>query len=51
MTRNEPHESAKSEIDNLVGADVVEVSPPFDHAEITSLAAVDAMFECMCLIC
>lgn len=30
---------------NLVGADIVEVSPPYDHADITSLAAVDAMFE------
>jgi agmatinase/guanidinopropionase len=30
---------------NLVGADIVEVSPPFDHADITSLAAVDTMFE------
>lgn len=29
----------------LVGADVVEVSPQYDHADITSLAAVDAMFE------
>lgn len=37
-------------IDNLVGADIVEVSPPFDTSQITSLAAVDAMFELMCLI-
>jgi agmatinase/guanidinopropionase len=29
----------------LVGADVVEVSPPYDPSDITSLAAVDAMFE------
>ncbi len=29
----------------LIGADVVEVSPPYDHADITSLAAVDTMFE------
>ncbi len=29
----------------LVGADVVEVSPPYDPADITSLAAVDTMFE------
>jgi agmatinase/guanidinopropionase len=29
----------------MVGGDVVEVSPPYDHADITSLAAVDAMFE------
>lgn len=32
-------------IKNLVGGDIVEVSPPFDHAELTSLAAMDAMFE------
>jgi agmatinase/guanidinopropionase len=37
-------------IENLVGADVVEVCPAFDHADITALAAVDAMFELMCLI-
>lgn len=29
----------------LRGADVVEVSPQYDHADITSLAAVDVMFE------
>ncbi len=32
-------------IKNLVGADIVEVSPPYDHADITALAAVDTMFE------
>lgn len=32
---------------NLVGGDVVEVSPPYDSSEITSLAAVDVMFELM----
>jgi hypothetical protein len=37
-------------IENLVGADVVEVCPPFDHADITALAAVDTMFEMMCLM-
>lgn len=36
-------------IDNLVGADIVEVSPPFDSSDITSLAAVDVMFELLCL--
>jgi guanidinopropionase len=35
---------------NLVGADIVEVSPPFDHSDITSLAALDAMFECLALM-
>lgn len=34
-------------IADLVGADVMEVSPPFDHAGITALAAVDVMFECL----
>jgi len=29
----------------LVGADVVEVSPPYDPSDITSLAAVDTLFE------
>ena len=29
---------------NLVGADVVEVAPPYDHAEITSLAAAHVVY-------
>jgi agmatinase len=29
----------------LVGLDVVEVAPPFDHADITSLAALKLIFE------
>lgn len=29
----------------LLGADIVEVCPAYDHGDITSLAAVDAMFE------
>lgn len=33
------------EIGDLVGGDVVELSPPFDHSDITALAAVDVMFE------
>lgn len=32
-------------IGRLAGADVVEVSPPYDHAQITALAAMDALFE------
>lgn len=32
-------------IENLVGADIVEVSPPYDQSQITGLAAVDVMFE------
>ena len=30
---------------NLVGADIVEVSPAYDHAELTSLAAATIAFE------
>lgn len=37
-------------IKNLVGGDVVEVSPPYDSSDITSLAAVDTMFELLCLM-
>jgi agmatinase/guanidinopropionase len=33
------------QLKNLVGADVVEVSPPFDSSDLTSLAALDTMFE------
>jgi agmatinase/guanidinopropionase len=36
-------------IKKLVAADVMEVSPSYDHAQITSLAAVDTMFELMCM--
>lgn len=32
-------------VKNLVGGDIVEISPPYDHADITALAGVDAMFE------
>ncbi|MFL6288158.1 MAG: agmatinase [Actinomycetes bacterium] len=34
---------------NLVGADIVEVSPPFDHAEITSIAAAHVGYELLSL--
>jgi guanidinopropionase len=37
-------------IRQLVGADVVEVCPAYDTADITALAAVDTLFELMCLI-
>lgn len=37
-------------IENLVGADIVEVSPPYDNSGITAMAAVDTMFELLCLI-
>ncbi len=34
----------------LVGMDVVEVSPPYDHAEITALAAATVGYEWLCLL-
>lgn len=30
---------------NLVGADIVEVAPPYDHAEVTGIAASHAAYE------
>lgn len=33
----------------LVGADIVEVSPPYDHAEITALAAATLACDLVCL--
>jgi agmatinase len=35
---------------NLVSADVVEVSPPYDHAEITSIAAATVIFDIVTLL-
>jgi guanidinopropionase len=35
---------------NLVGADVVEVSPPFDPSGATALAAANIAFELLCLL-
>ena len=35
---------------NLVGADVVEVSPPYDHAEITGVAASHVAYEFVSLL-
>jgi agmatinase len=35
---------------NLVSADLVEVSPAYDHAEITSLAAATVIFDVMTLL-
>ena len=32
-------------IHNIVGADIVEISPPYDHSDITAMAGLDAMFE------
>lgn len=38
------------QVRQLVGADVVEISPPYDQSQITALAGVDAMFEILCLM-
>ncbi|MFF4362225.1 agmatinase [Streptomyces sp. NPDC001604] len=35
---------------HLVGADVVEVAPAYDHAEITSIAAATVLFDIICLM-
>ena len=35
---------------NLVGADVVEVAPPFDHAGLTALTGASMMFELLCVL-
>jgi agmatinase/guanidinopropionase len=37
-------------IPNLVGSDIVEISPPYDHADITSLVGADVMFEMLCIM-
>jgi agmatinase len=34
----------------FVGMDVVEVSPPYDHAEITALAAATVVWEYLALV-
>ena len=34
----------------LVGGDIVEVSPPYDHAEITSIAAANVAYELVSLM-
>lgn len=35
---------------NIIGADVVEVSPPFDPSGYTALAGVTMMFELLCIM-
>jgi guanidinopropionase len=35
---------------DLVGADVVEVSPPFDPSGVTALAGANLMYELLCLL-
>jgi agmatinase len=34
----------------IAGADVVEVSPPYDHAELTALAAAQVIYELLALL-
>jgi agmatinase len=34
----------------LVGADIVEVSPPYDHAEVTSIAAANIAYELLAVM-
>ena len=35
---------------NIVGVDVVEVSPPYDHAEITGIAAAHIVYEVLSVL-
>ena len=35
---------------NLIGMDIVEVAPAYDHAEITSLAAATIGHDYLCLL-
>jgi agmatinase len=35
---------------NIVGGDVVEVAPAYDHAEITSIAAATVLFDLITLM-
>jgi len=35
---------------DFVGADVVEVAPPYDPSGNTALVAATLMYECLCLL-
>ena len=35
---------------NLVGADLVEVSPPYDQAGTTALTAANLLYEMLCVL-
>lgn len=37
-------------VPNLVGGDIVEICPAYDHSDITSLVGVDVMFEFLCMM-
>jgi guanidinopropionase len=49
-TREAQHMVRRLEGLNIVGADVVEVSPPFDVGGMTALAGATIMFELLCVI-
>ena len=35
---------------NIIGCDLVEVSPPFDTGELTSLLAANLLYELLCVL-
>ena len=35
---------------NIIGADVVEVAPAYDHAELTTIAAATVMYDLITLM-
>jgi len=35
---------------HLIGGDIVEVSPPYDHAEITAVAAANVAYELLTIM-
>lgn len=35
-------------VPNLIGADIVEICPAYDHADMTALAGLDTLFEILC---
>ncbi|WP_197466412.1 arginase family protein, partial [Oleiphilus sp. HI0080] len=35
---------------NIIGCDVVEVAPPYDHAEMTALAGATIATNMLCLL-
>ena len=41
---------AETAAGGVVGMDVVEVSPPFDHSEITALAAAHVALDLLCVL-
>jgi guanidinopropionase len=49
-TREAQHMIRRLDGLNIVGADVVEVSPPFDVGGMTALAGATIMFELLCVI-